>query len=182
MRPLGIVPDEPGKKLTIEGIGIDQQLLMMVDQPFPNRLFKPLHMGIHLGGFGRGMPVVFVQPPQFLVEILHELRAIVSEHRLKRIGEDLGDDAKEFGGGERSMALGGPGKAKPRVVIGKSDDVTSHLTKEVLQRVKGPTFTGSPGVLALGLSALGSLFPLDSLPLGSKLDGAASHPVRGIGN
>lgn len=56
--------------------------------------------------------------------MLHELRAIVGEYRLKRIRKHLGDDLKELPGRQRSVAVGSPGKAESRVMIGKGDDVS----------------------------------------------------------
>src|SRR2546425_9496217 len=99
---------------------------MVVNEFFLNGSIKPFHMGVHLGCFGIGKPVVFGQASYFLIEVLHELRAIVCEHGLKRVGKDLGYNPKEFSGGQRSMALSGPGKRESRVVIGKSDDVSPH--------------------------------------------------------
>ena len=97
---------------------------MIIDKFFLDGSIEPFHMGIHFGSFGIGMPVVFVQASNFLIEVLHELRAIIGKHRLKRIGKDLGYDGKEFPGSQRSMALSGPGKGESRVMISKRDDVS----------------------------------------------------------
>ena len=126
MRSLSVVPDEPGDQLAIELVGDEQQLFMVIDKFFLDGSIEPFHMGIHFGSFGIGMPVVFVQASNFLIEVLHELRAIISKHRLKRIGKDLGYDGKEFPGSQRSMALSGPGKSEPGVVIGKRDYIAAH--------------------------------------------------------
>ena len=61
MRTLSVVPEEPGDEQAIEVIGSQEQLLMIVDEFFLNRSIKPFHMSVHLGRFGIGMPVVFVQ-------------------------------------------------------------------------------------------------------------------------
>ena len=42
--------------------------------------------------------MVFVEPSNFLIEVLHAFRAIVGKHGLKRIGKDLGNDPEEFAG------------------------------------------------------------------------------------
>ena len=61
MRSLSVVPEEPGDQLAIELIGNEEQLLMIVDKFFLNGSIEPFHMGVHLGRFGIGVPVVFVQ-------------------------------------------------------------------------------------------------------------------------
>ena len=43
---------------------------MIVDELFLNCSIKPFHMGIHLGGSGIGMPVVFMQSSYLLIEVL----------------------------------------------------------------------------------------------------------------
>ena len=78
--------------------------------------------------------------------MFHELRAVVCEHGLKLIRKDLGNDFEEFSGGQRGMAVGGPGKSESRVVIGKGDDVTSDPIKKYSTVSKAPH---SPGALAL---------------------------------
>jgi len=65
-----------------------------------------------------------MQASDFLIEVLHELRAVVNKNGLKRIRKNLGDDTEEFSGGQRGMALSGPGKSEARVVIGKRDELT----------------------------------------------------------
>lgn len=60
MRSLGVVPEEPGNQLTIELIGIEQELLMVIDKFFLNRSIESFHVSIHLGSLGIGMPVIFV--------------------------------------------------------------------------------------------------------------------------
>ena len=65
-------------------------------------------------------------PMDLLIKVLHELRAIVGKHGLKRIGKDFGYDRKEFPDSQRSMALSGPGKGESGVVISKRDDVAPH--------------------------------------------------------
>jgi hypothetical protein len=65
MRPLSVVPDEPRNQLTVKLIRRSQQLLMVVDELFLNRAIKPFHVGVHLGSFGIGMPVVFMQSSDF---------------------------------------------------------------------------------------------------------------------
>ena len=95
--------------------------------------------------------------------MLHELRAVVGEHGLKRVGKDLGNNPEKFPGSQRSMALSSPGKREARIVIGKRDDIAPHAIEKVLHRVKGPTLSGSAGFIAFGFSALFGLFLLDSL-------------------
>ena len=38
--------------------------------------------------------MVFVEPSNFLIEVLHAFGAIVGKHGLKRIGKDLGNDPR----------------------------------------------------------------------------------------
>lgn len=125
MRSFGVVPEKPGNQLPIELIGEEQQLFMVINKFFLDGSIKPFHMGIHLGSLGIGMPVVFVEPAQFLIEMLHELRTIVGKDRLKRIGKDLGNDPEELSSCQGGMALGSPGEGESRVVIGKRDHITS---------------------------------------------------------
>lgn len=79
MRSLSVVSQQSGDQLAVELIGCDQQFLMVVNELFLNRPIKPFYMGIHLGGSGIGVPVIFVQPSNFFVKMLHELRAVVSK-------------------------------------------------------------------------------------------------------
>ena len=124
MRSFGVVPKKPRNQFTVELVGSQEQLLMIVNEFFLKGTIKPFHVGIHFGSFGIGVPVVFVQASQFLVEVLHELRAIIGEHGLKRVRKHLGDDPEEFFSSQRSMAVGGPGKAEARVLISKRDDIS----------------------------------------------------------
>jgi len=71
---------------------------MVIDKFLLKSSIEPFHMGIHCGSLGIGVPMVFVRPSKFLIEVLHELRAIVGKHGLKRIGKDLGNDPEEFAG------------------------------------------------------------------------------------
>ena len=87
MRSFSVVPDEPRDELAIELIGGDEQLLMVINKLLLNSPVKPLDVGVHLGSSRIGMPVVFVQASDFLIEVLHELRAVVGKHRLKRVGK-----------------------------------------------------------------------------------------------
>jgi len=101
---------------------------VIVDKFFPKSSIEPFHVGIHFGGLGISVPMVFVQPANFLIKVLHELRAIVSEHGLQRVRKDLAHDLEELSGGQRSMAVGGPSKSEPRIVIGKRNDITADAT------------------------------------------------------
>ncbi len=153
MRAFSVVPQEPGNQLAVELVGSQQQLLMIVNEFFLEGSIEPFHVGIHLGSFGIGMPVVFVQASEFFIEVLHELRAIIGEHRLKRVGKHLGDDVEEFSSSQRSMTVGGPGKAKARVLIGKRDDISPQAIEEILHRIKGSALPGTAGFIPLGFSA-----------------------------
>ena len=118
MGSFGVVPDQPSNQSAIELIRFEQQLLMVIDKFFLKSSIEPFHMGIHFGSLGIGVPMVFVQPSKFLIEVLHELRTIIGEYALKRVGKDLGNDVEELSGRQGSMALSGPGKTEPRVVAG----------------------------------------------------------------
>ena len=72
------VPDKPGNQLAIELVGDEQQLFMVIDKFFLDGSIEPFHMGIHLGSSGVGVPMVFVQPSKFFIEVLHELRAVAA--------------------------------------------------------------------------------------------------------
>jgi hypothetical protein len=61
MRSFSVVPDEPRDQLAIELIGLDKQLLMIIDKFLLNGSIKPFYVSIHFGSLGIGMPVVFVQ-------------------------------------------------------------------------------------------------------------------------
>ena len=182
MRSLRVIPDEPGNQFSVKLIGTDQQFLMVIDEFFLNGPIKPFYVSVHLGSFGIGMPVLFVQASNFLIEVLHELRAIVGQYRLKWIGKHLGDDSQEFSGGQRRMALSGPGKGEARIVIGEGDNVSPDAIEKVFHRVKGAAFTGSAGFIAFGFSPLMSLLLLDSLSIGPKLHRPAAHLIGGIGD
>ena len=64
VRSFRVVPQQPRDKLAIELIGTDKQLFMVVNEFFLKSSIKSFHMGIHLGSFGIGMPMVFVQPSE----------------------------------------------------------------------------------------------------------------------
>ena len=182
MRSFGVVPDEPRDQLAIELIGSDQQLLMVINELLLNGAVKTFDVSVHLGSSGIGMPVSFVQASDLLIEVLHKLRAVIGKNALKRVRKDIGDDGKELSGSQRPMAVRGPGKSESRVVIGKCDNVTPDTVEKVLHRVERATLAGSAGFVAFGFSALGALFLLNFLPLGSKLYRPATHLIRGIGD
>ena len=163
MRSFSVVPDEPRDQLAIELIGSDQQLLMVINELLLNGPVKTFDVGVHLGSSGIGMPVSFVQASDLLIEVLHKLRAVIGKNGLKRIGKNFSDETEEFSGSQRRMAVRGPGKSESRVVIGKCDHVSSDSIQKVLHRVESSTLAGSAGFVAFGFSALGALFPLDSL-------------------
>src|SRR5919112_319070 len=165
MRSFSVVPDEPWDQLAIELIGSDQQLLMVINELFLNRAVKTFDVGVHLGSSGVGMPVSFVQASDLLIEVLHKLRAVIGKNGLKRIRKNISDEGKELFGSQRCMAVRGPGKSKSRVVIGKCDHVAPNTIEKVLRRVESSTLAGSAGFVAFGFSALGVLFPLDSMTI-----------------
>ncbi len=80
------------------------------------------------------------------------------------------------------MTVRGPGKSESRVVIGKCDHVSSDSIQKVLHRVESSTLAGSAGFVAFGFSALGALFPLDSLTVSAHFDGPATHLIGLIGD
>ena len=163
MGSFSVVPDEPRDQLAIELIGTDQQLLMVINELLLNGPVKTCDMGVHLGGSGIGMPMSFVQASDLLIEVFHKLRAVIGKNGLKRVRKNIGADGKELSGSQRPMAVGSPGKSEARIVIG--DHVTSNTIEKVLHRVESSTLAGSAGFVASGFSALGTLFPLDSLTL-----------------
>ena len=59
---------------------------MIVDELFLNCSIKPFHMGIHLGGSGIGMPVVFMQS-----SYSPHRSACCRRHRLRRDFESFLD-------------------------------------------------------------------------------------------
>ena len=64
---------------------------MIVDKFFPKSSIEPFHVGIHFWGLGIGVPMVFVQPANFLIKVLHELRAIVGQdgvHIVREVDEE----------------------------------------------------------------------------------------------
>src|SRR5919112_1411931 len=71
---------------------------------------------------------------------------------------------------------------KLRVVIGKCDHVAPNTIEKVLHRVESSTLAGSAGFVAFGFSALGVLFPLDSMTVGAHFDGPATHLIGLIGD
>jgi len=71
---------------------------VVINEVFLNGSIKPFHVGIHFGRSAIPMPMVFVEPSNFLIEVLHAFRAIVGKHGLKRIEKDLGNDPEEFAG------------------------------------------------------------------------------------
>lgn len=163
MRSFSVVPDEPRDQLAIELIGSDQQLLMVINELLLNGPVKTFDMGVHLGSSGIGMPVSFVQASDLLIEVFHKLRPIIGKNGLKRVRKNISDDGKELSGSQRRMAVRSPGKSESRIVISKCDNVTPNTIEKVLHRVESSTLAGSAGFVAFGFSALGSLFPLDSL-------------------
>lgn len=114
--------------------------------------------------------------------MLHELRAVVGEDRLKRVGKDLCHDFEELPSRQGSMALSGPGKSEAGVVIGKGDDIAADAVEKVLHRVKGTALSGGAGFISLGLSALQIGFSLDSLTFGAEFNRVATHLVGTIGD
>jgi len=66
----------------VELLRFGQELLVMVDKLFLKGSVERSR-GIHRGSLGIGVPMVFVQPAKFLIEVLHELRAIVGKHGLR---------------------------------------------------------------------------------------------------
>jgi hypothetical protein len=76
VRSFGVVPDEPRNQLAIELIEEEQQLVVVIHQRFLNCSGKPLQVGIQLGSFRIGVPMVCVTSYS-LIEVLHEFRAIV---------------------------------------------------------------------------------------------------------
>src|ERR687897_3488311 len=81
-----------------------------------------------------------------------------------------------------ALAVRGPGKSESRVVIGKCDNVTPNTIEKVLHRVESSTLAGSAGFISFGLSAFGTLFPLNSLTFRSQLYWPTAHLIRCIGN
>ena len=163
MRSFSVVPEEPRDQLAVELIGCDQQLLMVINELLLNGPVETFDVGVHLGSSGIGMPVSFVQASDLLIEVLHKLRPVSGKNRLKRVRKNIGEDGKELSGSQRRMAVRGPGKSESRVVICKCDHVTPNTIEKVLHRVESSTLAGSAGFVAFGFSALGPLFPLDSL-------------------
>ena len=156
MRSFSVVPDEPRDQLSIELIGSDQQLLMVINELLLNGAVKTFDMGIHFRSSGIGMPMSFVQASDLLIEVLHKLRAVIGKNGLKRVRKNIGDDGKELSSSQRPMAVGSPGKSESRIVIGKCDHVTPNTIEKVLHRVESSTLAGSAGFVAFGFSALGA--------------------------
>ena len=96
MRSFSVVPDEPWDQLAIELIGSDQQLLVVINELLLNGPVKTFDVGVHLGSSGVGMPVSFVQAPDLLIEVFHELRAVIGQNGLQRVRKNLGDHGKEL--------------------------------------------------------------------------------------
>lgn len=112
MRSFSVVPDEPRDQLAIELIGSDQQLLMVINELLLNSPVKTFDMGVHLGGSGIGMPMSFVQASDLLIEVLHELRAVIGKNGLKRVRKNISDNGKELSGSQRPWLLVAQAKAK----------------------------------------------------------------------
>ena len=60
MGSFGVVPDEPGNQTTIELIGVEQELFMIIDKFFLNGSVDAFDVSAHLGCFGLSMPVIFM--------------------------------------------------------------------------------------------------------------------------
>lgn len=86
-------PEEPGNQSSDRIGWRNKQILVVINEFFLNGSIKPFHVGIHFGVLRYLM--VFVEPANFLIEVLHAFRAIVGKHGLKRIGKDLGNDPEE---------------------------------------------------------------------------------------
>ena len=74
---------------------------------------------------------------QFFLEVLHEFRTIVSEHKAHREGKYLEAQLEELLRCPGSMGIRGPGKSKSRVNILKGDDVPSGTMDMFFYRIKG---------------------------------------------
>ena len=181
MRSFSVVPDEPRDQLAIELIGSDQQLLMVINELLLNGPVKTFDMGVHLGSSGIGMPMSFVQASDLLIQVLHELRAVIGKNGLKRVRKNISDNGKELSGSQDAWLLVAQA-SEARIVIGKCDHVTSNTIEKILHRVEGSTLAGSAGFVAFGFSALGTLFPLDCLTVWAHFDGPATHLIGLIGD
>jgi len=60
MRSFGIVPEKPRNQFFVELFRFGQELFVIVDKLFLKGSVEPLHVGIHLGCLGVGVPMIFV--------------------------------------------------------------------------------------------------------------------------
>jgi hypothetical protein len=179
MGSFAVIPQQPQDQLTVEQSGIEEQILVVIEELFLKGTVESLHMGVHLWRLRVRVPVDLMELSELLVKVSHELRAVVSQHMLKRIGKDLTDDLKDFPGRLRAVTVGRPGKREAGIEVCEGDPISPQPVQEQLHRIKGPTVASRASVKTLRLS-----FPLDllsySLAIGSYLHGNRSHLVRSL--
>ena len=83
MWPLGIVPHEPWYQFLVKGGRINQRTTVIINEFFLDGTIEPLTVRIHLGSPGIGVIVREMQLVEFFREVLHDFRAIISQHKHK---------------------------------------------------------------------------------------------------
>ena len=134
MRSLSVVPEQPLDEFAVENIRIQKFGLVVINKLLLDGAVEPLVVGVHLWGPGIGMPVGLVETSEFLVEVLHELAAIVGEHVFETMGEEQGDEIKELLCRERGMASRRPGEGEAGIDVREGN----HISPERRGRTARP--------------------------------------------
>ena len=120
MGALEVVPGEPAKQFEVEVGWVieEEQVVVIVDELFLDGAIEAFAVGVHLRGFGEGVPMGEQPIGKGGGEMTLELAAVVGEHRLDGEGEYGLDQAEELGGGGTGVTAGGPGPGEVGVQIG----------------------------------------------------------------
>jgi hypothetical protein len=147
---LGVVEDQPvGQFAVEEGEVGKEQILMVVDKGLLDCSVEAFGVGVHLRGFGVGVPAFDALILEEAGEVGLELTAVVGEDDLRGVRQQ--GQALFEGAGGVSGVLGGQahGKGKVRDRIDEGDDVAAHAVADALDGIAGQHLQG------LGFDLLG---------------------------
>jgi hypothetical protein len=178
----GVVEDEPVGEFAVEACEVgEEQFLVVVHEGLLDRAIEALGVGVHLRGFGVGVPAFDAALIEELGEVGFELAAVVGEHRRGALGQQ-GQALFEGAGGVSGVLGGEPhGEGQVRDRIDEGDEVAAHAVADALDGVAGEHFQGL-GRELFGFSGLG--VPPQGLGSPAAVDaaGGVAHLVGGTGD
>ena len=179
---LGVVEHQPVGQFLVEAGQVgEQQVFVVVDEGLLDGAVEAFDVGVHLGGFGVGVPALDAVGVERLGKAGLELGCVVREQHLGLLRQQAQGGGECGAGVAAGFAGSGHGEGKAAGRIDEGEEVAAYSVADAFDGVHRQALQGG-GLHPLGLAGFGVAPDRAALPFGIEAAGCVAHLVGRAGD